>query len=280
MQIDYERDISLIREWLAKEDYLPQDLGDMLLKKFIHSCYGSLEKTKQCIDKFCVGRTNTPELYTFRDPTASKLKTAFSITSVTTYEAGEDEIVIHELDDPNLERFEFYDLLKTFAMQADYWLNNIPLFPRGHIVLIDAKHFYLKIVSRVNIFFFKQFLVYLLEAMPVRIKQIHVYNSPAYYDKLFSLVKPVLPQEICDMIKFHLEIEGLYAHVDKKYLPVELGGEAPSMKDQQKKWVKIITESRDMYLNDNLWKADMKKRAKSKGADTAMNGSFRSLSID
>ncbi|KAG6441574.1 hypothetical protein O3G_MSEX001883 [Manduca sexta] len=271
-------DIQFIRDWMAKEDHLPKDFTDMMIKKFLHSCYGSLEQTKQCIEKFCAGRQNMPELYTNRDPLSPRVLTANSITTVATYNIEGDEILIHQLYDPNLEKFDFYDVLKSFSLQADYWINHYPVFADGHIVLLDIQHYFLKIIPKVNIFYFRHFLLYLIEAMPVRLKQVHVFNCPSYYEKLYLLVKPVLPQEICDIIHFHPNLESLHKVIDKKYLPVELGGEAPSMKTQTEQWVNKIEESRKTYLNDNLWKGLAAK--KSKSADNAMNGSFRTLSID
>lgn len=38
--------------------------------------------------------------------------------------------------------------------------------------------------------------------MPVRLKQVHVVNCPSYYDKLYALVKPALPEEINDLVSF------------------------------------------------------------------------------
>ncbi|XP_049872147.1 alpha-tocopherol transfer protein-like [Pectinophora gossypiella] len=280
MPQDMSQDIASIREWLDKESYLPQDFEDMMIRKFLHSCYGSLERTKKCIERFTTTRATMPELYTSRDPTSSKLQTAFSITSVTTYEAGENELLCHQLDDPNLENFNFYDLLKTFAIQADYWLKTHDFYPEGHIIVLDIKDYILKIITKVNIMYFRDFLLYLLEGMPVRVKEVHVVNCASYYEKLYALVRPVLPQEIRSIIKFHSTGEGLHEYLDRKYIPKEYGGDAQSMKEQQKEWVKLIVEKRQWWLNDNMWKADLKKKPKSNAVENTMSGSFRTLSID
>lgn len=44
--------------------------------------------------------------------------------NVAAYEAGEIEVLIHQLDDPTLEKFDYYSLLKTFSLQADFWLSD------------------------------------------------------------------------------------------------------------------------------------------------------------
>ncbi|CAH0399449.1 unnamed protein product [Chilo suppressalis] len=279
MPQDSNADVASIREWLSKEPRLPKDIDDFMLRKFLHSCYGSLEKTKKCIERFCDTRANMPEVYTSRDPTSAKLKTAFSITAVTTWDAGNNEILIHQLDDPTLEHFSNYDVLKAFSIQADYWLKVHDRFPDGHIIVIDIKDYTLKIIPKVNIMFFRDFLVYLLEGMPVRVKQVHIVNCPSYIDKLFSLVKPALPTEICNIITFHEKPEGLVRSIGKQYLPTEYGGVAGGMKQQHMEWVQTIQEQRSMF-NDNLWKSDLKKKSKSSASINSMTGSFKSLCID
>ncbi|CAK1542167.1 unnamed protein product [Leptosia nina] len=272
------KDVAFIKEWIAKEPYLPQDLDEFMIKKFLHSCYGSLEATKRCIDRFCSTRSQMPEVFTKRDPQAENVKTAFSVTRVCTYKAGEDEILVHHYDDPELEHFCFYDILKTLTMQADHWFRYHDVFPSGHIVILDMSSFSLKMVPKANVMFFRDFLLYLLEGLPVRVKKVFGINAPSYYDKLYSLVKPVLPAELCDIIHFYHDFEGLHKHIDKKYLPAEYGGDATSVKVEDEDWKRKINENREMYLNDNLWKADLK--LKPKGDGNSMNGSFRTLSID
>ncbi|XP_026749978.2 alpha-tocopherol transfer protein-like [Galleria mellonella] len=275
-----DQDIVSIKEWIAKENYLPRDLDDIMLRKFLHSCYGSLERTKKCIEKFCTTRALLSELYTSRDPTSSKMASSFSITNVTTYKAEDNEILIHQLNDPLLEKFSFYDVLKSFTIQADYWLRDYDFFPSGHIIVLDIKDYTLKIIPKVNIMYFRDFLIFLLEAMPVRVKQVHVVNCPSYYDKLYALVKSALPSEICDIIKFHSNVESLQQRIGKKFLPAEYGGEAQSMKEQNQEWITKILKDRKMFLNDNLWKADLKRKPKSNSIENSMSGSFKTLSID
>ncbi|XP_026331179.1 alpha-tocopherol transfer protein-like, partial [Hyposmocoma kahamanoa] len=217
---------------------------DMMIKKFLHSCYGSLERTKKCIERFCTTRSNMPEVYTCRDPTSDKMKDAFSITNVSTYLAGDNELLIHQLNDPELEKFNYYDVLKSFAIQADYWLKVHEVFPEGHIIILDIKDYTLKILPKINVLFFKDFLLFLLEGMPVRVKGVHVINCPSYYEMLYGLVKPVLPADIRSLIQFHGTPEGVHKHIDPKYIPEEYGGSASSMTEQHNSWVRDIQKNR------------------------------------
>lgn len=277
-----EKDVTAIKDWLAKEPTLPKNFEDILIKKFLYSCNCSLERTKRCIEDFCTSRANMSEIFIKRDPQSTNLKTAFEITNVATYIAGVDELLIHRLNDP--DKFDFYDVLKSFMLQADQWLNlDRETLPENHIVILDIGVYTLMMVARANILYFQRFAIFLLEAMPVRLSQVHVINCPSFYEYMYGLVKGALPQQTRDIIHFHTDHMSLHKYINKKYLPSEYGGDAGSMVEQSLGWIKDINENRKFFLNDDLWKADVSKKVKNgkNGAvEATMSGSFRTLAID
>ncbi|XP_075985953.1 alpha-tocopherol transfer protein-like isoform X2 [Anticarsia gemmatalis] len=277
-----KRDVSAIRDWLAKEPYMPNTFDDVVIEKFLYSCDSSLERTKQCLETFSSRRAAMPEVYCHRDPLASALQAAFNITLVTTYMAGEEEVLIHKLTSVP-EDFDFYACVKAFTAQSDNWLRRpLPALPTNHLVVFDLQCYTLKLIPKVNLFYFQKFLVFLLESMPVRLKQVHVINCPSFCDYLYNLVKPALPEYICNLVHFHSDHTGLHKFIDKKYLPKDYGGERETMAEQNAFWIKDICDKRKTYLDDNLWKADLTKKLTKGGAsvDDCMSGSFRTLVVD
>ncbi|XP_047029027.1 alpha-tocopherol transfer protein-like [Helicoverpa zea] len=278
-----EKDITAIKDWLAQEPTLPKDFEDIMIKKFLFSCHCSLERTKRCIEHFCNNRATMTEVFSNRDPLSTGMKNAFNATAVSTYLIEDkEEIMIHRL--LSTDNFDFYNNLKSFSLQSDHWLRQKKdVLPEHHIVVLDIKEYTLMIVARSNVFYFQKFLTFLLEAMPVRLKEVHVVNCPSFYEYLYGLVKGALPQEIRDIIHFHTDHMGLHKFVDKKYLPAEYDGDAESMVEQSNYWVTEINDQRKFYLNNDLWKADLNKKIKNSNnnpVETTMSGSFRTLAID
>ncbi|CAG9566045.1 unnamed protein product [Danaus chrysippus] len=274
------QNVLYIKEWMTKEPHLPSDLDDFVITKFLHSCYGSLEKTKKCIDNFCSTRSRLSEIYTSRDPQSPNVHSALSLMIGGSYVCGNNEVIINKFDDPTLERFAFYDMLKALCMTMDYWIQYSPHLLDEHLLVVDMTNITMKIIPKLNIMYLRDFIVFLLQGLPVRVKRIVAVNAPSFYDKIFAFIKPVLPAEVCDIIHFYTDYESLHKIVDKKCLPIEYGGEGQSIYDQNKEWIQNIEKERKMYLNDNLWKADLKKKMKSSAQDNTMNGSFRTLQID
>lgn len=72
-----QEDINLLREWTQKTDkskYIPKDLTDKQLLLFYNACYGDMDKTKICIEKFYCCRKHTPEFFDNRVINSPELK--------------------------------------------------------------------------------------------------------------------------------------------------------------------------------------------------------------
>lgn len=70
-------DINRLREWSQKMDkskYIPKDLSDKQLLLFYNACYGDMDKTKTCIEKYFYYRKHTPEFFENRVINSPDLK--------------------------------------------------------------------------------------------------------------------------------------------------------------------------------------------------------------
>ncbi|CAB3244668.1 unnamed protein product [Arctia plantaginis] len=276
----YDRDVEAIKQWLAKEQYLPKTFDDEMIKKFLFSCYSSLEMTKKCINEFCTRRANMPEIFTKRDPMSKEIQKYYSITAVTKYTDGKNEILIYLLKDVP-DDFDHYQCSKTLTTQIDNWLKyKYDVLPEHHIVVLDMQHYTLKLMTKIKMLHLKMLIGYLLEGVPIRLKQVHFINCPPFYEYIYNLVKPAFPEYLCNLMHFHIDYTGLYKFVNQASLPKDYGGDGQSMDEQNAFWIKNIIEQREFYLDDNLWKADLSQIVRKGNSDTSMSGSFKTLEFD
>lgn len=64
------------------------------------------------------------------------------------------------------------------------------------------------------------------DCIPLRLKGIHFVNHPYLFNMLFAIFKPFLNEKIRNRIYFHgKEYESLFLHIDKKFLPPDVGGD-------------------------------------------------------
>lgn len=93
----------------------------------------------------------------------------------------------------------FNDGVKLLLMYIDANLYTNGCSP-GYVFLFDMQNVRLGHLTRLSINSLRRFFEYLQEAMPVRLKAIHVLNTVWFMDKLLALIRPFMKQELYDMV--------------------------------------------------------------------------------
>lgn len=90
-----------------------------------------------------------------------------------------------------------------------------------------------------------KFLTKLQEAFPVRLKQIHLINVSPVLSKVLMVLRPFMKTSVSQLLNFHMpNTTTLYEHISQELLPCEYGGNAGSMIDIKKKFVKQLEINR------------------------------------
>lgn len=116
------------------------------------------------------------------------------------------------------------------------------------------------------------------EALPVRLKQIHLVNVSPLIDRILTIVKPLMRKEVQEALKFHLpNSETIFDDIPKNILPIEYGGEGMSLDAVKKIMDASIRENREYLMNEEYWKLNLSRR------EEEINGNltnFKDLAID
>ncbi|XP_011560622.3 alpha-tocopherol transfer protein-like [Plutella xylostella] len=289
-QAEGSKELAAIKDWLSRQPHLPHDVEEVLLRRFVVSCGFNLERAKKTIDLFFTIRSNAPELFLKRDPCAPEIRRVFEITDMIPLPNKTKEnykVFIYRLNNPDLDLFNFVDSVKTFFMLADTRLTEDEDIPAGEVPIFDAANVSLKFIGKLNLSVLRKYMLYTQEAIPIRLKQVHVINAPAYIGKIFAICKPFLKTEVSKLIKFHVpDSESLYSDVPRALLPAEYGGQAGPVAAIKSHWVKRMEARRSWFLeNDQRWKVTEKLRSSAHSDARAeklkdVPGSFRALALD
>ncbi|XP_028158175.1 alpha-tocopherol transfer protein-like isoform X2 [Ostrinia furnacalis] len=222
-------------------------------------------------------RATSPDLLNNRDPMSPQLQKALKIVNLAQLRmSGNRFLWVWQLNDPGLENFDYLQDARLFFLTTDAWLLNEEALEEEDIVIMDVKDISLKILTKFNLSIARTLSKYQQDAIPIRLKQVHVVNAPSFIDKVYGLVKPFLKQGMTDMIHFHApKSETLYNYLSKEDLPEDFGGTNGTMNDHMEEVLKVISARREQLLNDNLWRAEKKSKNKAPKETT-----FRSLDID
>ncbi|KAH1006029.1 hypothetical protein HUJ04_006911 [Dendroctonus ponderosae] len=69
--------LNIIKTWLSKQNHLPQNISEVLLNRFLHTCNYSIEQTKNLIELFYTLRSQAPEIFSDRDPASPEILEIF-----------------------------------------------------------------------------------------------------------------------------------------------------------------------------------------------------------
>lgn len=279
-------DINELRYWtqtLDKSKYVPKDLTDKQFVLFYNACYGDMEKTRACIEKYYNCRKNAPELFDHRVLKSEELKAAAEVLEFAIFPGksclGYD-IVYHRLHDTEPSKYNLESGCKLLFMTVDLCLSQRG--PQsGSMILFDMRGVRFGHLARVSLSTLRKFFTYVQEAMPVRMKAIHVLNTEPVLDKLMLLIRPFMDKKFYDMLKFHNKNEDLEKFyetvIPRSSLPPDYGG---TLADTQTLHHKCMQQ---LQLRESYFKLEEEQRIEAlpdKKREKAMERAFKHLDID
>lgn len=92
--------------------------------------------------------------------------------------------------------------------------------------------------TRMSLSVAKKYLHFLQEAIPVRLKGLHVINTASFIDKILALIRPFVKKELISLVHFHTDMETVYPLIPQKLFPKEFGGKADSILELHSKTTK------------------------------------------
>ncbi|KAB0791781.1 hypothetical protein PPYR_03698 [Photinus pyralis] len=280
-----KEDVMQLKEWTEKQPHLPP-ITELHLILFLHSCYYSMEMTKATIEAFFTYRTHCPELFLHRNPSSPEFQSYFNVLEYLLLEEktpSGDQIILFRLLDNDLEKFDFNTTVNVFDMSIVQWYMQHGT-SEGLRIVCDFEGATLGHVLKMNIVAMRKILLYLQDALFVRLKGIHFFNVGSYMDILMNLMKPFLKKDLVNSLHFHTDsIKSMYQYVPIDCLPSDYGGSQPSVKQLHEDWIRRLHDYADYFVKEDSYIADDSKRV-GKPANLSdifgVEGSFKKLDID
>ncbi|XP_045468133.1 alpha-tocopherol transfer protein-like [Harmonia axyridis] len=275
-----------IKDWLRRQPHLPDDWGDVELLNFLRSCYFSLERTKQKIDRYFTVRAAIPEFYRDWDIKRPELVAITSVGQACAMPKLTPEgrrVMILRGFDKNMETPNVTHFIRIAFMFADIRIKEESHGVSGDVYIFDASiltagHF----AKAANPVIFKKFL-FCLKAYPIKVKEIHVVNANSMVDIVINWIMLLVKEKYRKLVHVHTSIETLHDYIPKDVLPEEYGGTCGSSKNFTEQWIKKLEAHTDWFKKRENFKADESKRL---GLPIdyddlfGVDGSFKKLAID
>lgn len=109
-------------------------------------------------------------------------------------------LIYSRLTDFEPSHFVYNDIIKHHSMVVDMLLYKEGT-AKGHVIVVDMYGFNFAHTGRLNPLAIKNFLYYLQEAVPIRLKSLHFINTNAVMDIVFTMMKPFLKKELMEVVR-------------------------------------------------------------------------------
>ncbi|KAJ9574885.1 hypothetical protein L9F63_007948, partial [Diploptera punctata] len=111
----------------------------------------------------------------------------------------------------------------------------------GTVVIMDFDGLGLKQVRGLTPTFSLRLLTFIQDAMPLRLKEVHIINQPFLFNMVWAMFKPFIREKLKKRMFFHgNKMESLHKHIDPNFLPANYGGKLPKINYSSVEWYPVI----------------------------------------
>ncbi|KAB0791345.1 hypothetical protein PPYR_03145 [Photinus pyralis] len=279
-------DVKSLQAWVQKQPHLPP-VSDLQLALFLHSCYWSMEQAKTTIEKFLTYRGAWPDFFANRNPNDPKVRADMKVTLASflpSTTAENYKIVFHRLMDSDVDKFTVRDTQKIFDMCVTLELMQKGTFD-GYVIICDMSTSTMAHTFKTDILATKRMMMYMQEALPVRLRGVHLITMSAISNVLMSMVKPFMKKELTSLLHFHDSYESLFKLIPREVLPADVGGQGPTTRELHENMQKTFIENADFFVeqesfisNESL--RDCRPSYMDQDLGIGIGGSFKRLDLD
>ncbi|XP_075227252.1 alpha-tocopherol transfer protein-like isoform X1 [Lycorma delicatula] len=279
-------EVAELRQWFLSRPNYPHHVPDVILALFLHSSDYNIADAKKYCDTSLKLRSDTPEMFSNRDPHNPEIKRVNELVDMWISPKTTPDnyhILYAGFINTDPSTYDFAEACKRFLMVGEAFVLKNGIIP-GLIVVLDAKGGSYRHVLKAKLAHIRKFLIYVQEALPIKINQVHIININPVIDKIMYIIRPFIKATLMENIHFHSGISGLSKYIPKDTLPTDLGGYTGTRKENQCKTDAMLEDMRAWFMQDNL---RLQNNEKSKSNENQSithfqesNSSFHSLDID
>lgn len=125
---------------------------------------------------------------------------------------------------------------------------------KGVVVIMDFEGLGMKQVRAFSPSFSFRLLSFIQEAMPLRLKEVHMVKQPFIFNMVWQIFKPFIKEKLGKRIHFHgSKMAELHKFMDPSCLPKNYGGQLPEINYSGGDWFPCISEFEEHFKQMNSY---------------------------
>lgn len=119
----------------------------------------------------------------------------------------------------------------------------------GLVVIFDMDDLSLQQALQFTPFSAKRMVDFLQDAIPMRIKNMHIINQPKIFNVVFALVKPFLREKLRGRVIFHgTDRDSLHKYISPQLMPAQYGGSSTATRVDGMHWHELLVRCEPEYV--------------------------------
>lgn len=116
----------------------------------------------------------------------------------------------------------------------------------GAVVIMDFDGLSMKQVVGLSPSFSMKLLNFIQDAMPLRLKEVHIVKQPFLFNMVWQMFKPFVREKLKKRMFFHgSKMSSLHAYMAPSHLPKNYGGDLPELTYTSADWYPILIKHED-----------------------------------
>lgn len=125
---------------------------------------------------------------------------------------------------------------------------------RGGVILLDFDGLSAKQALQFTPSFSYKLLTFIQDAMPLRVKEVHIVKEPLYFALVWKLFKPFIKDKLKKRMFFHGDkMSSLHKHISPDTLPEDYGGTRPKIDYSSAQWYPVLNDLEDYIAEWNTF---------------------------
>ncbi|XP_066903324.1 clavesin-1 [Halyomorpha halys] len=125
---------------------------------------------------------------------------------------------------------------------------------RGVVVILDFENLGMRQVAQLTPSFSMRLLSFIQEAMPLRLKEVHIVKQPFIFNVVWKVFQPFVREKLKSRLFFHgSKMDSLHKHLDPSHLPANYGGKLPAFDYSSADWFPVLKSIDSNVSEWNSW---------------------------
>ncbi|XP_043798221.1 retinaldehyde-binding protein 1 [Apis laboriosa] len=124
----------------------------------------------------------------------------------------------------------------------------------GSVVIMDFEGMTMKQVMGITPSFCMRLLNFIQDAIPLRLKEIHIVKQPLLFNMVWQMIKPLVREKLKNRLYFHgSKMSSFHNYIPATYLPENYGGELPKINYTSADWYPVLLKYEDKIKQWNTY---------------------------